>query len=129
MNKFFLVAIMLIATAGSCDAVAKPKDWSEKERQLWHTYIALSVVDTAQTWRMIECQQARPSCPLVERNPILGSHPSKSDLITLKLLGNVIIYAMLDGSIPEERVKALKWMNAAQGLVVAHNGIYYMKRF
>ena len=49
-----LLAILFLSAAGSCDAAYK--NWTEKERKLYHSYIALSAVDTYQAFKMIDCQ-------------------------------------------------------------------------
>lgn len=126
--KWLITAFLIISAAGSCDSLqAKPSEWTEKERKLWHSYLAMSTIDTMQTFRMIDCQK-QPTCPLVEMNPIIGSHPSKGRLLVVKVVGNAIIYNMLDNN-PNDREFALKLMNGLQGFVVTHNGIYYMRRF
>ena len=126
--KWIFTIILLISAAGSCEPLqAKPSDWSEEEQKLWKSYVALSVLDTYQTMHMIDCQK-RPHCPLIERNPILGERPSKGQLITLKLFGNVLIYHILDNEV-RDREKALRWLNGVQGFVVVHNGVYWYRKF
>ena len=120
-----LLAILFLSAAGSCDAALD--QWTEKERKLYHSYLALSAVDTYQAFKMIDCQK-QPNCMIHEANPILGSHPQKSEVVMLKVIGNIGIYYMLDRDLIK-REKALWWLNATQGLVVAHNGIYWRKRF
>ena len=124
--KWLLTVLFFMSAAGSCDAAIK--EWTEKERKLYHSYLTLSAIDTYQTFKMIDCQK-QPSCPFVEMNPIIGSHPSKERLLAVKFIGNAVIYKLLDNSRNEDREFALKLMTAMQGLVVTHNGIYYMKRF
>ena len=120
-----LLAILFLSAAGSCDAAFK--QWTETERKLYHSYIALSALDTYQAFKMIDCQKLS-NCMIHEANPILGSHPQKHEVVMLKVIGNSGIYYMLDKDIIK-REKALWWLNATQGLVVAHNGIYWRKRF
>ena len=123
--KWLLTVLFFMSAAGSCDAAIK--EWTEKERKLYHSYLALSAIDTYQTFKMIDCQK-QPSCPFVEMNPIIGSHPSKERLLAVKFIGNAVIYKLLDNN-PNDREFALKLMNGLQGFVVTHNGIYYMRRF
>ena len=126
--KWLITAFLIISAAGSCDSLqAKTSEWTEKERKLWHSYLAMSAIDTMQTFKMIDCQK-QPTCPLVEKNPLLGERPSKGELLALKVVGNIVIYKMLDNN-SNDREFALKLMNGLQGFVVTHNGIYYMKRF
>ena len=123
--KWLLTVLFFMSAAGSCDAAVK--EWTEKERKLYHSYLALSAIDTYQTFKMIDCQK-QPSCPFVEMNPIIGSHPSKERLLAVKFIGNAVIYKLLDNN-ANDREFALKLMNGLQGFVVTHNGIYYMRRF
>ena len=120
-----LLAILFLSAAGSCDAAYK--QWTETEGKLYHSYIALSALDTYQAFKMIDCQKLS-NCMIHEANPILGSHPQKSEVVMLKVIGNIGIYYMLDKDLIK-RERALWWLNATQGLVVAHNGIYWRKRF
>ena len=120
-----LLAILFLSAAGSCDAAFK--QWTETERKLYHSYIALSALDTYQAFKMIDCQKLS-NCMIHEANPILCSHPQKHEVVMLKVIGNIGIYYMLDKDLIK-REKALWWLNATQGLVVAHNGIYWRKRF
>ena len=123
--KWLLTVLFFMSAAGSCDAAIK--EWTEKERKLYHSYLTLSAIDTYQTFKMIDCQK-QPSCPFVEMNPIIGSHPSKERLLAVKFIGNAVIYKLLDNN-ADDREFALKLMNGLQGFVVTHNGIYYMRRF
>ena len=126
MLKILLATILL--AAGSCEMLqAKPSDWSEKERQLWRSYLVMSTIDTVQTFNLIECQANR-TCNAHEANPILGPTPSKGDVLALKVIGNSIIYTMLDNA-PADREFALKLMNAMQAVVITNNGLYIYKRF
>ena len=118
-----------MSAAGSCEPLqAKSKDWSEYDQKLWKSYLTLSAIDTYQAFKMIDCQK-RPHCPIVEKNPFLGERPKKGEVVALKLVGNLIIYQMLEQSRPNDRTKALRWLNGVQGLVVTHNGLYYYRKF
>ena len=123
--KGFILAILLFSAAGSCDAAIR--EWTEQEQRLYHSYITLSAVDTWQTYQMIECQR-RPHCPLVEKNPFIGKRPSKCKVMAVKIMGNALIYKLLDRD-DVDREKALRWLNGVQGFVVVHNGIQWEKRF
>lgn len=126
--KWLMTFIILLSAAGSCEPLqAKPSEWSEKERQLWHSYLTLSTIDALQTFQLVECQAAR-TCNAHEQNPFIGPRPSKGEVVALKLVGNAIIYKMLDNN-PNDREFALKLMNGLQGVVVLNNGIYIYKRF
>ena len=123
--KWLLTVLFFMSAAGSCDAAIK--EWTEKERKLYHSYLTLSAIDTYQTFKMIDCQK-QPYCPFVEMHPIIGSHPSKERFLAVKFIGNAVIYKLLDNN-ANDREFALKLMNGLQGFVVTHNGIYYMRRF
>lgn len=127
--KWLFTIILLISAAGSCEPLqAKPSEWSEKERQLWHTYLALSTIDTLQTFQLVECQARPVPCNAHEQNPIIGPKPSKGEVVALKLVGNAIIYKILDNN-SNDREFALKIMTGMQGVVVLNNGLYIYKRF
>lgn len=123
--KYIITFILFLSAAGSCDAAIR--EWTEKERKLYHSYVVLSAVDTWQTYQMIECQQ-RPHCPLVEKNPFIGKRPTKGKVMVFKLVGNALIYKLLDRD-DVDREKALRFLNGVQGFVVVHNGIQWEKRF
>jgi hypothetical protein len=125
INKLILI---LALTAGSCDPVlAAYSDWSEKEQKQYRFFVALQVVDTAQTLRMVSCQQ-HDYCNLRERNPLLGERPSAEKVIAFKLIGNVVLYKLLD-SPRADTSRALKWMNRMGTIVVVSNGIQWRKQF
>jgi hypothetical protein len=125
INKLILI---LALTAGSCDPVlAAYSDWSEKEQKQYRLFLALQVVDTAQTLRMVNCQK-HISCDLYERNPLLGTHPSAEKVIAVKIIGNVVLYKLLD-SPRADTSRALKWMNRMGTIVVVSNGIQWRKQF
>ena len=125
INKLILI---LALTAGSCDSVsAAYSDWSEKEQQRYKLFVSLQMIDTAQTLRMIQCQKY-DYCNLREANPLLGSHPSVEKVIVFKLIGNVVLYKLLDNP-RADRIRALRWMNGMGTVVVVSNGIQYRKQF
>jgi hypothetical protein len=119
-----LVGVILLSIAGSCDA--DYKDWSEKEKKQYNTYIALQVMDTAQTIYLINCQKST-QCPFRELNPILGSHPRKAEVIALKAIGNFIIFKVLDKA--AKRSRNIMVLNIVSSIVVTHNGIQLRRRF
>ena len=121
----YIITLLLFFAAGSCEAALK--QWTEEERKLYYSYITLSAIDTHQTFQMIECQQ-RPHCPLVEKNPFIGKTPTKGKVMVFKLVGNALIYKLLDRD-EVDRKKALRFLNGVQGFVVVHNGIQWEKRF
>ena len=120
-----LVGVILLSAAGSCDA--DYKDWSEKEKKQYNTYIALQVMDTAQTIYMVDCQK-RIQCSFRELNPILGSRPSIVDVIAIKAIGNFIIFKALDKAVGS-RSRNIMVLNILSSIVVTHNGIQLRRRF
>ena len=120
----FLSAILLSA-AGSCDAAYK--DWTREEQEKFNTFLALQVIDTAQTFDMINCQKHIPHCNLREINPILGSHPNKLEVVALKTGMNYIIFKALDRT--EDRSTALTIFNGIFTVVITHNGVQLSRRF
>ena len=126
--KWLITFLLIVTAVVSPNTVALPADaWEDDEKKLRRSYLALSAIDTYQTFRMIDCQK-KPRCSLIEKNPILGEKPHKMDVFALKVAGNIVIYELLDNT-PDDRLKALKWITSVQGLVITHNGIYYHKRF
>ena len=122
----FLSAILLSA-AGSCDAAYE--DWSDENKAQYKTFLTLQLIDTSQTWSAINCQK-HTSCSIVELNPILGSHPSKGELLALKLAGNYFLYKVLDKKLNNDgREKHLRVLNGVFTVVVMSNGIQLTKQF
>jgi hypothetical protein len=121
------VICLVIFTLGYSDANAEYKDWSEKEQRQYQTFISLQLIDTAQTLRMVNCQK-HTSCDLRELNPIMGTHPSTEKVIAVKILGNVLLYKLLDRP-NAHRSTTLKWMNGMGTIVVVNNGIHWRKEF
>lgn len=125
INKLILI---LALTAGSCDsALAAYSDWSEKEQKQYRLFVALQMIDTAQTLQMVNCQKYE-YCNLYEANPLLGPRPSAGKVIAFKVLGNVLLYKLLDKP-RTNRSKALRWMNATSTIVVVSNGIQFRREF
>ena len=127
MNKL-LIAILFLSAAGSCDAAYE--DWSDKNKTQYKTFLALQVIDTNQTWRAINCQK-HTACSIEELNPILGSHPSKGELLALKLVGNYVVYKLLDSPRSNDagREQSLRILNGVFTVVVMNNGIQLRKSF
>ena len=125
MIKHLIFFLFFIAPSFS---EAAYKDWSKKEQQLFKTQLTLQAIDTTLTWKMIECQK-HTSCNLIERNPLLGNHPSKGDLLAQKVIGNIVLYHVFDKSEPYKRERRLRATNTIFTIVIVNNGIYYEKRF
>ena len=118
---------MLLLASGP--AAAEWEDWSDKNKAQYKTFLALQLIDTSQTWSAINCQK-HTTCSIVELNPILGSHPSKGELIALKIVGNYALYKLLDKRLDDNgRERNLRILNGAFTVVVMHNGIQLVKQF
>ena len=85
------------------------KDWESKDKLLWKSYVSLNVIDTFQTFNLID-NQRHPKYTNIEANPLLGNRPTKADLVLLKLGVNYIAYRILDIN-PEHRTLMLGIMN------------------
>jgi hypothetical protein len=53
-------------------------------------------MDALQTFAMIECQERNPLCPYYEKNPLLGTHPSKGRVVITMGIAQLLYYRMLD---------------------------------
>jgi len=129
MSKFILLLVtaLFLSAAGSCDAAYE--DWSNENKAQYKTFIALQLIDTTQTWSAINCQK-HTACSIEELNPILGSHPSKGELLALKLAGNYFLYKVLDKKLNNDgREKHLRVLNGVFTVVVMSNGIQLTKQF
>ena len=84
-----LITLLVLFFIAPSFSEAAYEDWSKKEQQLFKTHLTLQAIDTTQTWRMIECQKYT-ACNLIEKNPLLGNHPSKENLLALKIINNGI---------------------------------------
>ena len=102
---------------------AEYKDWDENDQRLWKSYISLNVIDTLQTFDLIN-KQNDPTYEhrgnLRETNPLLGSEPRKGEVVILKLVSNAIAYKILDNN-PEARTITLAIMNGIYIKTVANN--------
>jgi hypothetical protein len=118
---------LFLSAAGSCNAAYE--DWSDENKAQYKTFLTLQLIDTTQTWSAINCQK-HTYCMIEELNPILGSHPSKGELVAVKLLGNYALYKVLDKKLDNNgRSQSLKIMNGVFTVVVMSNGIQLVKHF
>ena len=90
--RILITLLLLFSTSTYADF----KDWSKKEQYLYNSMITLQTMDLIQTFVMIECQETNPHCPFYERNPILGTHPSKGEALVFKAAANYMIFKILD---------------------------------
>lgn len=123
--KAFLIFLALSA-AGSCSAAFQ--DWDPAHQQQFKTHLILQTIDTYQTMKMIDCQKIE-GCYLEERSPFYPKRPSKGRLLTQKLVGNVIMYHIIDRSTPLQRKRRITAMIVLGTAVVLNNGFYLERRF
>ena len=97
-----------------------------KEKTLYKYYLALQVIDTAQTGRVINCQRNNDRCTLGEANPIYGKRPSMEKLIGMKIGLNALFFVAL-GREKTNRVKTLKILNTTMTVVIGHNQLLLNK--
>ena len=73
------------------------ENWHPTNEKLFKSFVVLNVVDVLQTFDMIDCQHnLGKQCPYTERNRILGTHPSKAELLLVKALFVGGAYYLLD---------------------------------
>mgnify|MGYP001220445512 CR=1 FL=1 len=95
------------------------KDWDETDQLLWKSYVALNVIDTFQTFDLID-KQKDPNYRGTETNAILGSRPSKEQLIVLKIVVNSLAYKLIH-DYPQHRTLTLGIMNGIYIRTVQNN--------
>ena len=116
------IAALLLVFLMGCANTVPYDDWTPKEKTLYKYYLALQVIDTAQTGRAINCQKNNAQCTLGEANPIYGKHPSMEKLIGMKIGLNALFFVAL-GREKIDRVRTLKILNTTMTVVVGHNQI------
>lgn len=91
------LAILLLSMPGLCQAALE--DWHPINETLFKSYVVLNVVDTLQTFDLIDCQDnLAKQCPYLEGNKLLGTHPSKAEVLLIKALLVGGSYYLLDKS-------------------------------
>ena len=92
MKTILLTLLLLFSTT----AQASFEDWDTQDQRLYQSFITFQAIDLIQAFNMIECQERDPNCRYWERNPLIGSHPKKAEVVIFKLATNFMIYNMLD---------------------------------
>ena len=118
--RILITLLLLFSTSTYADF----KDWSKKEQNLYNSMITLQTMDLIQTFVMIECQETNPHCPFYERNPILGTHPSKGEALVFKVAANYMIFKILDQpkfQLNGRRERLLKGLNVISVYPVISN--------
>ena len=79
------------------------EDWTKQDQRLYKSFVTLQAIDVMQTFSLIDCQEREPNCGWIEKNPLVGSHPKKADVVMFKLATNFLIYNVLDKKIPSRQ--------------------------
>ena len=123
-----ILTIPLLVFLTGCSGTGY-NDWTEKEQTKYEYFLALQTLDTLQTYKALKCTSDIPEC-LEEGNPVYGKNPSPQTLVGVKLLSNLIIYAVLRGDTGSmSRETALNIMNIGSTVVVINNQIQINKVF
>jgi hypothetical protein len=86
---------MLLPSLGQ----AALENWHPINEKLFKSFVVLNVVDTFQTFNLIDCQDnLAEQCPYLEGNKLLGTHPSKAKVLLIKALLIGGSYYLLDKS-------------------------------
>lgn len=90
-------------------AHAELEEWHPVNQKLFKSFVVLNVVDTFQTFDLIEKQKDPhfKALNLIETNPILGTHPSKGEVLLVKALFVGGAYYLLD-----KKYSAPLWNNS-----------------
>ena len=120
------IGVSLLVFLMGCANTVPYAEWTPKERKLYKYYLALQVIDTAQTGRAINCQRNNDQCTLGEANPIYGKRPSMEKLIGMKIGLNALFFVAL-GREKTNRVTTLKILNTTMTVVVGHNQLLLSK--
>ena len=89
-------ALLLILLCIPSISQASFEYWNKQDQRLYQSFITFQAIDLIQAFNMIECQERDPNCGYWERNPLIGSHPKKAEVVIFKLVTNFMIYNMLD---------------------------------
>ena len=113
--KYIIYTLLVIPTL----LHAHLKDWDKRDQLLWKSYVALNVLDTYQTFDLID-KQKDPNYNLKEANPILGSNPRKGELVVLKIVISSLAYKFIHEN-PRHRTMTLGIMNGIYLRTVQNN--------
>ena len=118
MKTILLTLLLLFSTTAN----ASFEDWTKQDQRLYESYITFQAMDLLQAFAMIECQDLNPHCNYTEKNPLLGSHPKKAEVVMFKLATNFMIYNMLDRRMKSNnRRGTLIILNIVSIVPVIHN--------
>ena len=125
-----ILTILLLGFLTGCSGTGY-NDWTEKEQTKYEYFLALQTLDTLQTYKGLKCTSDIPlnEC-LEEGNPVYGKNPSPQTLVGVKLLSNLLIYAVLRGDTGSmSRETALNIMNIGSTVVIINNQVQINKVF
>ena len=110
--KTLIILLLLVTT----NVYGKEwKNWHPVNEKLFKSFVVLNVVDTMQTFDLIDCQKKLgKECPFHESNLLIGPRPSKGEVILIKSLLVGGAYYLLDKSYP-----APLWKNSNKPKFVA----------
>ena len=89
-------ALLLILLCIPSISQASFEYWNKQDQRLYQSFITFQAIDLIQAFNMIECQERDPNCRYWEKNPLMGTHPKKAEVVIFKLATNFMIYNMLD---------------------------------
>lgn len=116
--KILLLILLCIPSISQ----ANFEDWTKQEQRLYKSFVTLQAMDLLQAFDMIECQEIKPTCGYIEKNPLMGTHPNKAEVVMFKLATNFLIYNMLDKRLTtKERRGTLIALNAISIVPVVSN--------
>ena len=116
--KILLLILLCIPSISQ----ASFEDWTKQEQRLYKSFITFQTIDLMQAFNMIECQETNPNCGYIEKNPLMGSHPKKAEVVIFKLVTNFMVYNMLDKRLTtKERRRTLIALNAIAIIPVISN--------
>ena len=121
MKYVITLLLLLISTT----ATAAVSDWGSTDKKLYASYIILNVVDTIQTFDLIDCQNRYylhgVRCDVHETNPFWGDPPKRGTVLTVKLASGLINTFLMNNMNDRERRITLTALNGVSLFVVINN--------
>tara|TARA_B100001094_G_C18057355_1_gene733190 strand:+ start:532 stop:945 length:414 start_codon:yes stop_codon:yes gene_type:complete len=97
MKTLIISILILLPSLG----YAEWKNWHPVNETLFKSFVLLNVVDTMQTFDLIDCQnKLGKECPFHESNLLIGPRPSKEEVLIVKTLLVGGAYYLLNKSYP-----------------------------
>lgn len=103
-----LRAILALSALLLCGEV-NAKEWSDKDKILFGTYVGLTAVD------MLQSRSAmRDPCDcFVEANPMLGHHVSDKEVAIAGVISTIAMYSLIENDAPDWAKYTMIGMRAA----------------